>query len=191
MTAASRDIKGAFGGITLDEDFVTVFKTRTEADLRRSLASVAHAYGWDVSEEVVIPGWGRIDIVIETSSTYLVELKIDLTRPAKVRRAFQQADGYGRWWTANRGRAADVFLVGADIDYAAIAGVEGAYPSVGAKSIAEILGFFERGGDAADFSLRRARTAERALAFAELGTIYSQAGVRMRAAQQILAGGDA
>lgn len=174
----SRDLGRVFGGIALTDDFVTIYNTESETDLRRSLASVAHVYGWDVSEEVVIPGWGRIDLVLEDDSTYLVELKIDLTKPARVRRAFQQADGYGRWWTTNKGQPADVFLVGADMDDAVIKGVADAYYNVWPRTISDILYFLEGGGfRGTDLSrkIRRARALKRAGRAAEISQIYTQA----------------
>lgn len=142
-----RDLSAVFGGITLGPDsFPTIYLHDSEVELRRSLASVAYAYGWDVQEEVVIPGWGRIDIVISAAGeTYLIELKIDLTKPARIRKAFQQVDGYGRWWAENRGMATDVFLVGSKIDDQAIDPVARAYPSVGPKSMGHLISFLEHG----------------------------------------------
>lgn len=158
---------------------MTIYKTAVEVDMRRSLASVAHAYGWDVSEEVVIPGWGRIDLVLEADTTYLVELKVDLTKPARVRRAFQQADGYGRWWTTNKGRPADVFLVGALMDDGVIGGVADAYYSVWPRSIVGLLHFLEAGGTEAGREVRRARAVARSARVAEISKIYDQALARL------------
>lgn len=174
-----RDIHATFGGITLQDDYVTIFKAPTENDLRRSLASVAHAYGWNVSEEVVIPGWGRIDLIVEACETYLIELKLDLTRPARIRRAFQQADGYGRWWTANRDRATDVFLVGAQIDHVAAGPVARSYPSVGLHTLGQVLNFFESGGSKFGRNVRRAQSSRRTKDADALGDAYRVARDRM------------
>lgn len=184
MTADPRDLKTTFGGVTLHDGFPTFFLTKSETEMRRSLASIAHAYGWDVREEVVIPRWGRIDIVLEAGATYLIELKMDLTKPAKIRRAFQQADGYGRWWANNHGRSVSTLLVGAEMDQSAIDVVADTYYAVWARSIPSIIYFFEHGSHNTDNALRRERAAARSLAVAELGAFYSQAGARMREAQE-------
>lgn len=71
-----------------------------EADLSLGIATVAHLHGWHVEREVVIPGWGRLDLwLTEASGTrsWSIELKLRLDRPALVRKAFQQAEGYRRW----------------------------------------------------------------------------------------------
>lgn len=162
-SADPRNLDSLFGGITLgDDDFPTVYLAKSETALRRSLASVAYAYGWDVREEVVIPGWGRIDIVLDApGETYLIELKIELTKPARIRRAFQQADGYGRWWVANVGRPTDTFLVGAEVDEAAIAAIADAYLiSVAWKTVGSLLHFLEHGRFGDDPSPARALKAK-------------------------------
>lgn len=85
-----------------------------EASVRRMVATLARAYGWPiVKEEVVIPGWGRVDLLLqmsEKSPPHLFELKLDLSKPSLIRRAFQQADGYGRWWEANKHQEPEVYL---------------------------------------------------------------------------------
>lgn len=118
-------------GVKIDREHGPVVSYRTEADMRRGLAKLAFAYGWNVQEEVVIPVWGRIDLVLRDTApgSILIELKRSLAKPSEVRRGFQQADGYGRWWTTNRGEPAQVILSAgsATVD---IAPVATAYPEV-------------------------------------------------------------
>lgn len=183
--ANRRDMDATFGAITVGpEDFPTVYISPAEADLRRSLASVAYAYGWDVREEVVIPGWGRIDIVLDApGETYLIELKVDLTKPARIRRAFQQADGYGRWWTNNIGRAADVILVGAKMDDPAVSAVADAYYTVVPRSVGSLIYFLENGGHAKDARALRARGRASRAAF--VATFHQIAADRLAAANLV------
>jgi hypothetical protein len=186
MTATNhRDPSVTFGSITLGpESFPTVYLSKSETDLRRSLASVAYAYGWDVREEVVIPGWGRIDIVLDApDETYLVELKIDLTKPARIRRAFQQADGYGRWWAANVGRPTDTILVGSKVDEAAVAVVADAYLlGVAWRDVGTMLYFLERGRYGSDCSARAKKAKVRAARAAEISDFHSAAASRLEGA---------
>lgn len=109
-----------------------VINFASEAELRTGLAKLAFAYGWQVREEVVIPGWGRIDLVLHDYSptSYLIELKQSLTKPSDIRKAFQQADGYGRWWTTNREQPAQVILAAAEARDSLIKPVAAAYPEV-------------------------------------------------------------
>lgn len=183
MTAARdpRDLDAAFGGTALHktDGAPTIYLTRSEAELRRRLAAVAHAYGWDVSEEVVIPGWGRIDLVLEDDKTHLIELKIDLTKPARIRRAFQQADGYGRWWCANKSRAVDVYLVGYEMNWTTITSVADAYYTVLPRSISGLLNFFEAGGTDVGLKFRRARAMRRSDRAAEVSQLYTRALERL------------
>lgn len=106
---------------------------RTEAQLRSNLAELATFYGWWVEEEVVIPGWGRIDLVLRedpATRPYLVELKLELSKPSEIRRAFQQADGYGRWWSKERGEANTPMVVAKAPNRPAVDLVADAYPAV-------------------------------------------------------------
>lgn len=117
-----------------------------ETSLRKGLASIALAYGWTVEEEVVVPGWGRIDIVLRNpgaGDVSLIELKLDLTKPAKIRRAFQQADGYGRWWASNRGSAANTYLVGAADAAALVGAAADLYPAVRYLNLSTFIGFLD------------------------------------------------
>lgn len=190
-----RNVDATFGTITLGPDnFPTVYLSRTEADLRRSLASVAYAYGWEVREEVVIPRWGRIDIVLDApGETHLIELKIDLTKPARIRRAFHQADGYGRWWARNFGQSANVILAGLDVDEPAVNAVADIYFSVTPRSIGELIYFLEHGGNAKDDRAAAARGRASRVAF--LSMFHERAAARLTAssteAQQVPAGGAA
>ena len=147
MTAATGRPRSEFWGVSSgdeinrDRDSLRTFvrngqlgiRFSGEVELRASLAEMARALGWLVEEEVVVPGWGRIDLVlreVNKRESILVELKLDLTKPAKVRRAFQQADGYGRWWAANRGLASSTWLVSVEGDDALINGVQDLYIQV-------------------------------------------------------------
>jgi hypothetical protein len=181
MSTDRRDLKVIFGGIALGPNsFPTVYLSKSEVELRRSLASAAYAYGWDVQEEVVIPGWGRIDIVLTAGpENFLIELKLDLTKPAKIRRAFQQADGYGRWWSSNRGHAADVFLCALEMDDTAVAAVAAAYLCVGPKSISQLLAFFEHGGSARGRMARANRAKARAERAAFISEFHAAASTAM------------
>ena len=189
MTAVAlpnpRDLEAVFGGIGFADERPAILSTTVEADFRRSLASFAYAYGWTVQEEVVIPGWGRIDIVLDAAGqTFLIELKIDLTKPARIRRAFQQADGYGRWWSANRGRPADVFLCGAQVDDQAVSSVAFAYPMVGAKSVPALLGFMSRGGSPAGVLARAYAAKRRAERASVVGRFIRAAAVDLEKVHQ-------
>lgn len=115
---------------------------RSETDLRKSLAMLARAAGWLVQEELVVPGWGRIDLVLREEvflPPYLVELKLDLTKQAAVRKAFQQADGYGRWWSTTRGEAATVIVVPAEFDDGLMSAVQAAYPTLQWHGLSEFI----------------------------------------------------
>lgn len=127
-------------GIRLDAEHGPIVSYRTEADMRAGLAKLAYAFGWTVREEVVIPVWGRIDLVLCDSApgSILIELKRALTKPSEVRRGFQQADGYGRWWVANNGEPAQVILAAgaASVDVAPVAT---AYPEVRFLLIGQVM----------------------------------------------------
>lgn len=159
-----RDLHEIFGAVRGGENgALRVGPGINEASLRRNLASAAHAYGWLVEEEVVVPGWGRIDIIIRDglSAPTLIELKLDLTKPARIRRAFQQTDGYGRWWAQERGEAVDTILVGLHVDEAAMTAVYRAYPHVGWCNAAGLLEKFASRGSEEARVLRRRRCVDR------------------------------
>lgn len=133
-------LAGPKPGVRLDRENGPIISYRTEADMRRGLAKLAFAFGWNVQEEVVIPVWGRIDLVLWDSApgSILIELKRALTKPSEVRRGFQQADGYGRWWVANRGEPAQVILSAgtATVDVTPVAT---AYPEVRFLLIGQVM----------------------------------------------------
>lgn len=115
---------------------------RTEADLRSSLAELAAVYGWDAEEEVIVPGWGRIDLVLRSAPKarpFLVELKLALNKPNEVRRAFQQADGYGRWWSKERGEANTPLVVAKAPNMDIVTPVADAYPAVPFRTISAFI----------------------------------------------------
>jgi hypothetical protein len=173
-----RQLSEVFGQLRRDEDGgLRVGQGRTEAHLRRGLASAAHAYGWLVEEEVVVPNWGRIDIVLRDgrNSPVLIELKLDLTRPAKIRHAFQQTDGYGRWWAQERSEAADTILVGARVDSAAVSAVHRAYPQVGWCNAGGLFAELKNRGDEQSRLARRRRCFDRLLELRALSSAYEAA----------------
>lgn len=119
----------------------------SEADMQQSLADLAHAYGWFVTREVAIPGWGRLDLVlaptlIETDKYHIViETKTEIRRPAQARKAFQQADGYARW-IASQGYRSRVILTAPErsLDRAVTADHEIAYAeSVELRGLGEVM----------------------------------------------------
>lgn len=117
-----------------------------EASVRRALARLARAYGWAiVREEVVVPGWGRIDLVLqpvsERCTPFLIEIKLDLSKPARVRRAFQQADGYGRWWEKQTGDRSYPVLTYCTGNHDLIKSVGDAYPSVSHRTVGDLMEF--------------------------------------------------
>lgn len=104
-----------------------------EAELRSGIARAADAYGWIVEEEVEVRGWGRIDIVLRSeprAHPFLVELKLELIKPSEVRKAYQQADGYSRWWAKEKSEAGAPFLVANQADASLITSIGDAYPTV-------------------------------------------------------------
>lgn len=169
-----RDLRQTFGSVFVQDQVIMVTNGPAEADMRRNLATFAHAFGWLVQEEVVVPGWGRIDLVLRdgVSVTRLVELKLDLTKPARIRRAFQQADGYGRWWTQSYDVPADVSLVGAKLDRQACAPVAGAYPSVGCTDISGLMWLIKYSGSK---RTRLTRAARRVMAVDRVAAVCQNA----------------
>ncbi|WP_433078983.1 hypothetical protein ACQP1P_38870 [Dactylosporangium sp. CA-052675] len=134
---------------------------RNEIDLRKQLARLAHLYGWNVSEEVVVPGWGRIDIVLEDedlpNKPILIELKLEIRRPSEARKAFQQIDGYGRWWKATRNQGAELVLCVVDHEPAVTRPVADAYPEVSLHSAGEVMAFLPHWRTPADVRWAAAR----------------------------------
>lgn len=130
-------------GLTLDPtgDFFLTYSD--EASVRRAVATLARAYGWPiVREEVVIPGWGRVDLLLqmdEKAAPHLIELKLDLSRPSLIRKAFQQADGYGRWWQATHSQEPYVYLSMCTGDAAAISAVMNAYPLIECQWVGTLM----------------------------------------------------
>lgn len=158
MTADRSALHRAFGDVVVSDggDYVTIARGPSEARIRTALASLSFLHGWDVQEEVVVPGWGRIDLILRdgVSAPTLIELKIDMTKPARVRKAFQQADGYGRWWTECKRETPNVVLIGVDVDSAILDPVASAYLSVHCMAIGLFIGFLETGGTKAGRSKR-------------------------------------
>ncbi|MEH0657692.1 hypothetical protein QA860_08095 [Streptomyces stelliscabiei] len=119
--------------LRLDDNKIVV-SYATEAHARTAFRQLAEAYGWLVEEEVVIPGWGRVDLVLRSSPSekpLLIELKKELRKPSEIRRAFQQADGYGRWWSTHKAETTTSILVGIQVDWERVGPVADAYPEVG------------------------------------------------------------
>lgn len=133
----------ALGGLRL-EDGAPIITYVNEADLQSGMATLAEAYGWRVQTEVVVPSWGRLDLVLHARDhddyAYVVEFKKDLTRAATIRKAFQQADGYSRWLAA-QGHSTRVWLAPANCTWAAAADLAIAYAdSVSLVDCAEVMG---------------------------------------------------
>lgn len=153
---------------------------RDEASLRSGLAVLASANGWLVQEEVVVPGWGRIDLVLRDdplSYAFLVELKVDLSKPSAIRRAFQQADGYGRWWISEKQEPCQALLVAAKYHGSAISRVASAYPEVAWYPATDFSYFLERDGDRVRRGLRASSRLE---ALRQLVAVYEHAALRIR-----------
>lgn len=177
--ADPRDILTTFGETEYRDRTLSV-RYRDEASLRRGLATIAHAYGWLVEEEVVVPGWGRIDLVLrekESSPPRLVELKRELRKPASVRRAFQQADGYGRWWTQKHNESCTVSLAGAVVDAQVMSSVASAYPEVDGCTVADLMGRLRIWDNV---RLRLSRALERQADLARLSAVYEAAREELR-----------
>jgi len=180
MTAARdpRDLIEVFGPIWASkDDKLAIGMPFAEVEMRRNLASAAHACGWLVEEEVFVPDWGRIDLILRdgASAPLLIELKLDLTRPAQIRKAFQQTDGYGRWWVQEYGEAVDTLLVGLKVDPGGMSSVHRAYPHVGWCAAGSLLGkFVSRGGEEAR-RLRGGRTATRLKVLQNIASAYEVA----------------
>lgn len=127
-----------------------VIRYANEAELRGGLAQLARAYGWRVQEEVVVPGWGRIDLVLDDGSgspVNLVELKLELYKASDVRRGFQQADGYGRWWAQTRSENAVPFLVAAKANAELVGPVADAYSTVAFRTAVQFMASLAQLGD--------------------------------------------
>lgn len=152
---------------------------RNEADIRRGLANLAYAYGWDVRQEVVIPGWGRIDLVLKDRSpgSILIELKADLSTARDVRRGYQQADGYGRWWRTNKNEPATAILAAAAVTNDLVAPVASAYPEVGFRLVGEVMDGLAHWGDVES---RRSEAARRLEWQQQLGAVHEYATRRLR-----------
>lgn len=127
--------------VDMETGEVTVRYT-DEASLRSSLASFAEYHGWDVKQEVVIPEWGRLDLVLSIDDwvVYAVELKLDISKPAKARRAFQQASGYQRYLSSLETEPPTVVLAAPDIDHACVDTLRVAYGEVLCRSVAHLMG---------------------------------------------------
>lgn len=148
---------------------------KSEAEARSGLAALAHACGWLVQEEVVVPGWGRIDLVLRETheaGPILIELKVDLIRPRDIRKACQQADGYGRWWARVRGEVNLPLLVGCNVDEAAAAPVADTYPEVWICAASPFMNWLQTGGQPHN---RLARAMERAAALRQRLAVHDEA----------------
>ncbi len=136
-----------------------------EASVRRGFARLARASGWfEVQEELVVPGWGgRIDLFLRAdraSAPYVLEFKVDLTLPANIRRAFQQVDGYSRWWTAEHGEESIPILVACKQDGPALSRIADVYPQVTYWGVGALINRIVAGGlRPDDASCHRARIA--------------------------------
>ncbi len=164
---------GFIGDIAVKTDGVFLIQTSSEARVRTSIAFLARAHGWyEVREEVVAPGWGRIDLVLRATpgaTPYLVELKMDLSWPASIRKAFQQVDGYARWWTTEHNEEAIPILSSCKANVSQVDRVAIAYPHVTYCAITRLIGEISGGFGGArvrrDLAVERIAEAERIAAF--------------------------
>lgn len=122
----------------------TTVRYAGEAQLNLGIASVAHLHGWTVEREVVIPGWGRLDLWITNAAgtrSFAIELKQRLDRPALIRKAFQQAEGYRRWIFDADTDVFEMILSAPEptSDQAAVRTVERLYPGVHFKGVGQVL----------------------------------------------------
>ena len=94
-----------------------------ESDLQRGMAEYAELHGWRAQCETVIPGWGRLDLILHAAEyddyAAVIEFKTKLVKPSLIRKAFQQADGYKRWLEMNNKYFGVVWLSANEIDEAA------------------------------------------------------------------------
>lgn len=112
---------------------------RSEADLRDALAEYADMCGWRVERERHIPGWGRADLFLSTSTgQYAVELKLKLTRTADIRKAFQQADAYSKALPG-----VDVILAAPVIDHDLAATYNLAYTDVFFMAVGSLMNWLQ------------------------------------------------
>lgn len=110
---------------------------QSEADLRDSLADFARLHGWQVQTELVVPGWGRPDLVLSVNDVMVVvELKVALTAQSRIRKAFQQADAYRRCLPA----ATHVLLVAGHINRDLASEYATAFRSVTLCAAGELMG---------------------------------------------------
>lgn len=155
---------------------------KSEAEVRSGLAAMAHAFGWLVQEEVAVPGWGRIDLILRETheaQPILVELKVNLIKPRDIRKAFQQVDGYGRWWARARGEVNFPLLIGCNIDQVAVAPVADTYPEIGIHAVSFFMAWLQTGGHPGN---RLERATERADALRQRLAVYEGAVSKLRSA---------
>lgn len=131
----------------------SIIHDHTEKSLADGLAGYADVNGWHVRREVVIPGWGRLDLLLSNDNieeTWAVELKVDLHQQAQVRKAFAQADGYYRYLSDNpRGlpEVDDVFLVALSHSPENLDPVDRLYGSVTFDTYSQFMGRLSRHAD--------------------------------------------
>ena len=161
--------------IVFREDGTFRFTYTDEASVRRLVAKVARAAGWfEVREEVQIPGWGTVDLVVRSAAgrpPVLVELKLELTRIASVRKAYQQVDGYTRGWRAVFGEESVAMLAACKQDADSINRVGQAYPKVHPAPVRDLVNALivmdERITERRDRAVARTADIRRELAFHE------------------------
>lgn len=159
--------------VVFREDGTFRFTYTDEASVRSVIAKVARAAGWfEVREEVQIPGWGTVDLVVRSAAgrpPVLIELKLELTRIANVRKAYQQVDGYTRGWRAVFGEDSVAMLSACQQDADSINRVGQAYPKVQRAPVRELINALivmdERITERRDLSVARAADIRRELAF--------------------------
>lgn len=133
--------KAEIGNATITSEAVWY---STEASLSDGIAAHAEVYGWTTRREVVIPNWGRLDLILTSplGVNIAVEVKLQLAQPAQIRKAFMQADGYRRWLGENYVDDLDVtevYLAAAKIGWDAVKPVWSLYPGVKFASVPTVL----------------------------------------------------
>lgn len=134
----------------------------TEASLRDALARLAFLAGWDVETEHHVVGWGRPDLYLRSPGrpATAVEIKLDLTKAAPIRKAFQQADVYAR----ALGPDVDVILTAPQVDQSLASQYDLAYPDVWFMETGRFVGFLYGASAGMDERHRRALTRQQELA---------------------------
>lgn len=131
----------------------------TEDDLQEGLADYAATLGLDVKREVDLYGQGRADLLLTLDGgarLVVVEVKKELTKPAKVRAAIQQADFYGRLLADRRAVPVSTILYAPEIDWSVVGRESRLYLSVDVFELHDVLSTFRGAAFTDDVAIERA-----------------------------------